>query len=319
MVNFAKYLAPACAGLALLGGAAHADDGFANGSFEGPAPQGAPAEQAAAPAPAPAGERFGGSFDDGSFVGEPADGVSDVANTADADTVDEAATEAEPEDTQTPQPEVVVQQDPEPGPADPPEAVSLVDGPAPGPDAADPADTAADQTPDVMPPTGLPAPGPDPDNPAGQVAAYETRDFGVPPQQHLRQGQFHAATPIGLPGGYLLTTQALSNALQDETPLVLIDVIAGRYVLPGAFAAPGMAQAGHFYDRTQQQTAQWLYQITGGDFTLPIVIYCSDPMCWLSYNAALRAIAAGYSNVYWYRGGVQAWQMAGLQMQPGGY
>ena len=31
----------------------------------------------------------------------------------------------------------------------------------------------------------------------------------------------------------------------------------------------------------------------------------------MSYNAALRAIHAGYGNVHWYRGGLEAWQRAG--------
>ncbi len=34
--------------------------------------------------------------------------------------------------------------------------------------------------------------------------------------------------------------------------------------------------------------------------------------CWVSYNAALRAINAGYTNVLWYRGGIEAWKAAGL-------
>ena len=36
----------------------------------------------------------------------------------------------------------------------------------------------------------------------------------------------------------------------------------------------------------------------------------------MSYNAALRAINAGYTNVKWYRGGIEAWKAAGLPTQP---
>lgn len=41
----------------------------------------------------------------------------------------------------------------------------------------------------------------------------------------------------------------------------------------------------------------------------------------MSYNAALSAINLGYSNVLWYRGGIEAWQAAGMQLVPaqGGY
>lgn len=171
--------------------------------------------------------------------------------------------------------------------------------------------------PNAPPPDGLPAPpsGIDP-----QIAAFETRDFGVPPQTALRQGQFHAPTPTSLPGATLLTTANLSDAMnRGDVPLVLIDVLGQGYSLPGAFSAPALASPGGFEDATQQQASVWLRQITQGRVDIPIVVFCSDPMCWLSYNAALRAVAAGYTNVYWYRGGLQAWQMAGLPLLPAGF
>jgi rhodanese-related sulfurtransferase len=34
----------------------------------------------------------------------------------------------------------------------------------------------------------------------------------------------------------------------------------------------------------------------------------------MSYNAALRAVNLGYTQVFWYRGGIEAWQLAGLQV-----
>jgi PQQ-dependent catabolism-associated CXXCW motif protein len=122
-----------------------------------------------------------------------------------------------------------------------------------------------------------------------------------------------------IPGGNVVSTQALAQAMATGTRMVLIDVLGSSYSLPGALMATGLAQGGSFADRTQQQATQWLGQVTGGDRSVPIVLYCSDPMCWLSYNGALRVIAAGYGNVYWYRGGLHAWQMTGLQVQPSGF
>src|SRR5262249_16667725 len=46
----------------------------------------------------------------------------------------------------------------------------------------------------------------------------------------------------------------------------------------------------------------------------PLVFFCHSSKCWLSYNAALRAIGAGYTNVLWYRGGIAAWKAAGLPL-----
>lgn len=46
-----------------------------------------------------------------------------------------------------------------------------------------------------------------------------------------------------------------------------------------------------------------------------MVFYCASTMCWMSYNAALRARALGYLDVLWYRGGIEAWKAAGLPLQ----
>lgn len=171
-------------------------------------------------------------------------------------------------------------------------------------------------------PTPTPTPAPVPDNTITldpQILAFESRDFGVPPTQQLRQGQFHAQTPTSLPGGNVVSTEGLANAMNGGMQMVLIDVLGSNYTLPNAYVARELASAGSLNDRTQQRASQWLGQITGGQADMPIVVFCSDPMCWLSYNASLRAVAAGYNNVYWYRGGLQAWQMAGLALGPAGY
>ncbi|MEM7074639.1 MAG: rhodanese-like domain-containing protein [Pseudomonadota bacterium] len=167
---------------------------------------------------------------------------------------------------------------------------------------------------------GLPPPDGSQSSPFDpQIEAYETRDFGVPPQNTLRQGQFHGPTPVAIPGANLVTTNALVDAFNQNIPVVLIDVLGNDYSLPGTYTAPALASPGSFADHTQQQAAIWLHQISGGRADTPIVVFCSDPMCWLSYNAALRTVAAGYTNVYWYRGGLNAWQMAGLPLRPAGF
>ena len=63
---------------------------------------------------------------------------------------------------------------------------------------------------------------------------------------------------------------------------------------------------------TMRGFGEYLRQATGGDMSKMLVFYCGGPQCWGSYNASLRAIRMGYRNVHWYRGGLQAWQEAGL-------
>jgi PQQ-dependent catabolism-associated CXXCW motif protein len=177
--------------------------------------------------------------------------------------------------------------------------------------------------PRVQPPVAQPPvaqqPPAQPPGAESQLAAFELRDFGVPPTDQLRQSQFHGPTPTSVPGAQVVTTMQLAQAMQGGMQLVLIDVLGGDYTLPNAVKAPALASPGNLRDGIQQQAGQWLYQVTQGNPGMPIVVYCSDPQCWLSYNAALRTVAAGFGNVYWYRGGLQAWQMAGLPLSVGGF
>ena len=46
----------------------------------------------------------------------------------------------------------------------------------------------------------------------------------------------------------------------------------------------------------------------------PLVFYCLKD-CWMSWNAAKRALAQGYSNVAWYPGGSDGWAAAGLPVE----
>ena len=157
-----------------------------------------------------------------------------------------------------------------------------------------------------------------------QMAQMERQDFGVQPTAQLHTGAFHGPTPSSIPGGQVITTKGVVEmVLSQKMPYVLVDVLGGQGMLPGALPASFAAQAGSFNDQTQQQFVGMLQQRTGGRKDVPIILYCQSTQCWMSYNAALRAINAGYTNVLWYRGGIEAWQSVGLPMggpqQQGGY
>ena len=50
----------------------------------------------------------------------------------------------------------------------------------------------------------------------------------------------------------------------------------------------------------------------GGHLTVPIVAVSWNSERFDGRNLALRLVALGYTNVYWYRGGREAWEVAGL-------
>jgi PQQ-dependent catabolism-associated CXXCW motif protein len=150
-----------------------------------------------------------------------------------------------------------------------------------------------------------------------QLSQAERQDLRVPPTAELHTGAMHAPTPNQIPGGQVITTQGLVSLMgNQQVRPAIFDVLGGPQRLPNAIVAVAASQPGSFDDQMQQQFGQFLQGITGGNRQTPLVFYCQGLHCWMSYNASLRAIRLGYSNVLWYRGGVEAWQQAGLPMQP---
>ena len=151
-----------------------------------------------------------------------------------------------------------------------------------------------------------------------QLEQYERQDFGVQPTPMLHAGAMHGATPTSIPGGALITTRELVGLVQSGQPYLIFDVLGGQQTLPGAVQMVAAHQPGDFNDQLQQQLGPYLQQVTGGNPGVPLVFYCASTECWMSYNAALRAINLGYTQVKWYRGGIAAWQQAGLPMMQAG-
>jgi PQQ-dependent catabolism-associated CXXCW motif protein len=150
-----------------------------------------------------------------------------------------------------------------------------------------------------------------------RMAEWERQDFGVPPQTQLHAGAMHSATPNQIPGGQVITTQGLVSLVQQrQMPFLIFDVLGDVQKLPGAIPAAPASQPGSFNDDVQRQLGRYLQSVTNGNREVPLVFYCQGLQCWMSYNAALRAINLGYTNVLWYRGGIEAWMQAGLPTQP---
>ncbi len=146
--------------------------------------------------------------------------------------------------------------------------------------------------------------------------ADESRDWGIAPTHRLRQQPYHGPTPLQIPGAKVIQTRQLQALLAGPESPVLIDVLSdgGHATLAGAVWLSGAGRGANFLDPVQSVLTQLLAQLTRGDKARPVVFFCADSQCWLSYNAALRAVAAGHSRVYWYRGGVEAWTAAGLPL-----
>jgi PQQ-dependent catabolism-associated CXXCW motif protein len=136
----------------------------------------------------------------------------------------------------------------------------------------------------------------------------EREDFGVTATRELHNGPMHGPTPASIPGGQVITTAGLLDMQRRQIPHVVIDVLGGPEMLPNAIPGAWLSQPGSFNDEVQKRGTAMLMQVTQGRKDMPLVFYCLSPHCWMSYNASLRAINAGFTNVLWYRGGVESWR-----------
>jgi len=141
------------------------------------------------------------------------------------------------------------------------------------------------------------------------VYADEDRDWGVPPATQLRTVGYHGPTPTRIPGGKVVTTGELKALLEQPQRPYLIDVLGGgvHRTISGAFWMIGSGD-GEMSKDEEARFAKAIAAFAGGDKSRPMVFYCVDSECWLSYNASLRAISLGYTNVMWYRGGIASWR-----------
>ena len=139
-------------------------------------------------------------------------------------------------------------------------------------------------------------------------------------------GDINAPVPATIRGGKVIHARQLSKMLQARH-VVVVDVsnaprrpenlATGAPWLPPAH--PGIPAAlwlpgtglGNPPDAVDTFFRAQLAEATHMDFSQPIAIYCHE-RCWLSWNAAKRAISYGYRHVMWMPEGIEGWRAAGL-------
>jgi quinoprotein dehydrogenase-associated probable ABC transporter substrate-binding protein/PQQ-dependent catabolism-associated CXXCW motif protein len=153
---------------------------------------------------------------------------------------------------------------------------------------------------------------------------------GEPPVEPAtyRTDDYRAPTPATLAGARVVTTQEAATIWQAGGA-AFVDVLP-RAPRPANLPAgtlwrekthsniPGslwLADTGYgeLAPVTEQYFRAGLQQITGGDRAKLLVIYCLRD-CWMSWNAAKRAVSLGYTNVVWYPDGTDGWQEVGLTL-----
>lgn len=152
----------------------------------------------------------------------------------------------------------------------------------------------------------------------------------LPEPDGYRMGAYRAPVPATLKGAIVDTTDSL-KALIDGGDAVLVDVLPRpprpaalpedaiwrpkpRRNIPGTAWLPNTG-FGALSDEAERYYRSNLERLTGGDKSRPLVIYCQAD-CWMSWNAAKRALSYGYSDVHWYPDGTDGWTAAGLPVEP---
>lgn len=152
--------------------------------------------------------------------------------------------------------------------------------------------------------------------PVAEIPGYRMSDYRTP-------------TPPTLDGKRTLTTSQAHDlwtrkaaAFVDVKPHVprpanlapgTLWIDKPRFDIPGSIWLPDTGY-GALADVTEAYFRRGLMAATGGDKTKTIVVYCSRN-CWMSWNAAKRAKAFGYTHVLWYSDGTEGWTEAGYPLK----
>ncbi len=161
------------------------------------------------------------------------------------------------------------------------------------------------------------------------LAGAAAQAGGVPEPEGYRTGAYRSPVPATLHGARVVTTDE-AKRLWDGKDAIFVDVMprpprpanlpAGtiwrerpRSNIPGSVWLPDTGY-GELAAVTERYLRDNLARVTAGERARLLVFYCLRD-CWMSWNAAKRALAMGYTNVAWYPDGTDGWADADLPLQ----
>ena len=112
--------------------------------------------------------------------------------------------------------------------------------------------------------------------------------------------------PKALEGTKIVTAEQVVDLIGDVDALVVVDA---RKV---SDHQKGWIEGSHSLPNTDT-TAETLAKLAPSKAG-PVLFYCNGIKCGRSYKSAKKAIEYGYTNIYWFRGGMEEWEAKGLPM-----
>ena len=135
---------------------------------------------------------------------------------------------------------------------------------------------------------------------------------------YTRVAELGTFTPKALPGATVVTLPEVKALVENGA--VLVDTrIAEEYKdkhIPGALWLPYGEKS--LKDVAFDAHVDNFPGLAKLDRNQNIVFQCNGPECWKSYKASKAAIAAGYKHIYWFRGGMPEWEVAGERTERSG-
>lgn len=149
----------------------------------------------------------------------------------------------------------------------------------------------------------------------------------VPEPEDYRTDHYRAPVPATLKGGKVIDTESAEKMIKEGA--LFIDVF------PQAPRPPGLPKStvwrapkhdsikgavwlpnvgyGVLNAEFENYFRENLAKLTGDDMAKPLVFFCLRD-CWMSWNAAKRAIEWGHTQVTWFPDGVDGWKEWNLEV-----
>ena len=135
---------------------------------------------------------------------------------------------------------------------------------------------------------------------------------------YTRVAELGTFTPKALPGATVVDLDTVKTLVSNGA--VLVDTrIEAEYKdkhIPGALWLPYGEKS--LKDVAFDAKLDSFPGLARLDREQNIVFQCNGPECWKSYKASRAALAAGYKHIYWFRGGMPEWEVAGLRTERSG-
>jgi PQQ-dependent catabolism-associated CXXCW motif protein len=161
------------------------------------------------------------------------------------------------------------------------------------------------------------------------VAAAQAAAAGVAEPEGYRLEDYRSPVPTTLRGARVIGTIEAEKIWRSQQA-IFVDVLPRpprprdlppgtlwrdkpRANIPGSIWLPDTGYGG-LAPAMADYFLKGLDKATGGDRARMLVLYCLAD-CWMSWNAAKRALALGYSDVAWYPEGTDGWLAAGLPLR----